>query len=94
MPPRQGWQCPICGAVNAPWMAQCLCGGQQRKVTWVTGTSTGDVSPAPPSYTTCASQVEENCETCAGGCDLCYYCENGNHWKYRGQVFSMEKKNG
>lgn len=22
---KEGWICPICGTVNAPWMAQCNC---------------------------------------------------------------------
>lgn len=27
---QQGWQCPVCKRVYAPWMAQCLsCGGQR-----------------------------------------------------------------
>lgn len=29
MPAQQGWQCPVCGRVYAPWMAQCLsCGNE------------------------------------------------------------------
>lgn len=27
MSAQQGWQCPICGAVNAPWAMQCPCRG-------------------------------------------------------------------
>lgn len=25
---QQGWQCPVCGKVNAPWMMQCTCDGK------------------------------------------------------------------
>lgn len=25
---QQGWQCPICGRVLAPWVYECPCGGQ------------------------------------------------------------------
>ena len=25
---QQGWQCPVCGRVNAPWMPCCSCGGK------------------------------------------------------------------
>jgi len=27
-PPPQGWVCPICHRVNAPWVVQCPCGGE------------------------------------------------------------------
>lgn len=23
----QGWRCPNCGAINAPWLSHCPCGG-------------------------------------------------------------------
>ena len=23
IPPQQGWQCPVCGRVYAPWMSEC-----------------------------------------------------------------------
>ncbi len=26
-PMREGWVCPVCGAGNAPWVAQCPCAG-------------------------------------------------------------------
>ena len=31
-----GWQCPVCSAVNAPWVMQCPCGGQTPSytITW------------------------------------------------------------
>lgn len=25
---REGWRCPNCGAINAPWMPTCGCGGR------------------------------------------------------------------
>ena len=32
--PQQGWQCPVCRRVYAPWMAQCLtCGGERKTYT-------------------------------------------------------------
>ena len=31
---QQGWQCPVCRRVYAPWMAQCLvCGGDRTTIT-------------------------------------------------------------
>jgi rubrerythrin len=33
---QQGWQCPVCNAVNSPWQAQCLCGGKARAETFST----------------------------------------------------------
>ena len=24
----RGWQCPVCGEVNAPFVTQCPCGGK------------------------------------------------------------------
>jgi hypothetical protein len=29
--PQQGWQCPLCRRVNAPWLAQCTCGPQNYR---------------------------------------------------------------
>ena len=36
---EQGWVCPICGNVNAPWVASCPCGGNpQTRITTSSGT--------------------------------------------------------
>lgn len=28
----QGWICPVCGNVNAPWVASCPCGGSPQVI--------------------------------------------------------------
>lgn len=32
-PYNMGWQCPVCHVVNAPFVTQCPCGGQQYSFT-------------------------------------------------------------
>ena len=41
---QQGWQCPVCGRINAPWMPFCTCTEEQKKVTYTTD-STGNPIP-------------------------------------------------
>lgn len=33
---QQGWQCPICGKVLAPWMCECPCRGNPQYTTTTT----------------------------------------------------------
>ena len=33
LPPQQGWVCPKCGRVNAPWMPTCGCVSSQTSGT-------------------------------------------------------------
>ena len=33
LPPQQGWICPKCGRVNAPWMPTCGCVSSQTTAT-------------------------------------------------------------
>jgi len=50
---QQGWQCPVCGRVNAPWMAQCTCtcNGKVPSHTITTGTNkTFEIGYARPPY--------------------------------------------
>ena len=39
---QQGWQCPICKRVLAPFVPECPCGGQGMK-TWTITTTEGTV---------------------------------------------------
>ena len=31
---QQGWECPRCGKINAPWVSQCNCSRDNWTVTW------------------------------------------------------------
>lgn len=44
---QQGWQCPVCGRVNAPWLPCCSCGGKFGTYTTTDGT---DYKPTESEY--------------------------------------------
>ncbi len=42
-PAQQGWICPKCGRVNAPWLSFCPCYDEEKKVIYSTGSGTGNM---------------------------------------------------
>ena len=57
----EGWVCPICGGVNAPWVARCPCEGKCLTYTTLTPQyqppyDTGDPLPPEP-VTTCGEEL-------------------------------------
>lgn len=47
---QQGWQCPICKRILAPFVPECPCGGQGLQ-TWTTTSSTTDKDSNPNTLT-------------------------------------------
>ena len=39
MPPKEGWVCPRCGRVNAPWLPCCDCQATHRMTTYMQQTT-------------------------------------------------------
>ena len=55
-PPKaeQGWECPRCGRINAPWVRQCDCSRNNWSITWATNkTTVGDNPEWWKDYVTC-----------------------------------------
>ena len=44
---QQGWQCPICGRVLAPFMTECPCQGAGKQSITTTGTDGFGIQPIP-----------------------------------------------
>ena len=51
---EQGWECPRCGRINAPWVRQCDCRGNYWYTTWTSDkTTTGNKPEWWNDYVTC-----------------------------------------
>lgn len=101
---EQGWECPRCGRINAPWVRQCNCSRNNWTVTW-----TSDHVNFDPDWekVTCADNVLNNpntYSTTVGGSDyynpstctyenttrnINNYATNGKH--YQGTTYTCEK---
>lgn len=49
----QGWQCPVCKNINAPWVQQCPCKGQTQWDTSTTDNETTTIDWAHKYSPTC-----------------------------------------
>lgn len=53
---QHGWVCPLCGKVNAPWVASCDCVKQAAPMPYIgdpiPGTAPYIGDPIPPYYVT------------------------------------------
>ena len=51
---EQGWECPRCGRINAPWKSQCDCSGGYWTTTWTSDkVQVGDKPGWWRDYVTC-----------------------------------------
>lgn len=48
--PQQGWECPRCGKINAPWISYCDCPRNNYTVTWNSPLTTFDPNTTTVKY--------------------------------------------
>ena len=61
--PQQGWECPRCGRINAPWISQCFCNRSYQYPTWTSDkVYVGDKPEWWRDYVTCgqADDITKN----------------------------------
>ena len=56
--PQQGWECPRCGKINAPWISQCNCPRNNWTISWSAGSTTANPLPDNPYVTTSVTRAE------------------------------------
>lgn len=54
---EQGWECPRCGRINAPWKSQCDCSNWTYKPEWWCNSDTFKIHPYEITYTTAHNTV-------------------------------------
>ena len=61
---QQGWECPRCGNINAPWVAQCNCSRNKYTISWTSKPSyTGDRPEWWKDITCCHNNKASNSVT-------------------------------
>ena len=76
LPPQQGWVCPKCGRVNAPWLPICGCVNSKTRATFDTTSLR-----AEPSYHNFGS-LTAKCINCANtGSYKCLKCDGEMYYK-------------
>lgn len=73
----QGWQCPVCKRVLAPFVQECPCGGQGMQ-TWTSTISTDDIKPTTVTMKYPEDFKKEDEQL--GDMPLCY-CNQAKHIK-------------
>ena len=76
---EQGWECPRCGRINAPWVRQCDCTRNNWDITWedttandewwkkyVTNTGTFRIHPDDITYTTAHNPIVGGSDSATG----------------------------
>lgn len=48
---EQGWECPRCGRINAPWKSQCDCSNWTYKPEWLCNSDTFKIHPYEITFT-------------------------------------------
>ena len=77
LPPQQGWICPKCGRVNAPWMPTCDCVSSQTSGTGTsylvkTSSISRDSHEIADTPQTERMKTHDYCDICNHkGCDNC-----------------------
>lgn len=61
---QEGWICPRCGKVNAPWVTQCSCSKEEMKVT-CTDNTTCTCNTTPKYETTCTCDCGQEKMICS-----------------------------
>lgn len=59
---EQGWECPRCGRINAPWVRQCDCNRNNWSITWKDNSSEDEWWK---KYVTCTSDTLKVHPDCA-----------------------------
>lgn len=73
---QQGWQCPVCMSVNAPWSPMCLGCQPGKQKTWTSpGTGTGE-PPLVPGWPFVSESISVDLPAGAGDW-VTYSCPPG-----------------